>query len=91
MASDFEGTNSYQAMHEQAVQAHDQATRDMLRSVQTVSSRMHLACAEDRARLCADAKTSFRADRCLEGHRKDLTQSCRAALAQAAMAWNMPQ
>jgi hypothetical protein len=91
MASDFDGVTSRQAAIERAAQVHDQATQEMLRSVQNVSSRMHLACAADRARLCADSRTAFRADRCLEGHRRDVTEPCRAALTQAAMAWNNPR
>jgi len=91
MASDHEATTSEQAMQERAVQAQDRATSDMLRSVQTASTRMHLACAEDRTRLCADSKTGFRADRCLEAHRREVAAPCRAALAQAAMAWNNPR
>jgi hypothetical protein len=90
MASDFEGTTTDAWHHERTIAPREQATQAMLRSVQAASSRMHLSCAADRARLCADSKPGFSADRCVEAHRKDLAAPCRAALAEIRTAWSAP-
>jgi hypothetical protein len=91
IASDFEGGTSTPTAYEQLDRHGAEAAPNILRSVQKASSELQLACAADREKLCADAKTTFSAGRCLEHHRKDLNTACRAALSQAAMAWSGPQ
>lgn len=91
IASDFEGTTSTPPPDEHFGRYRDSSAPDALRSVERTSSQMHLACAADRAKLCADSKTTFSADRCLEGHRRDVNEACRAALSQAMMAWSGPR
>ena len=91
IASDFEGSTSTPTAHEQLHPSQDQAISDVLRSVQKASSRVRLACAADQATYCADAKTTFSADRCLERHRRDINVACALALSQATLAWSSPR
>jgi hypothetical protein len=91
IASDFEGATSSPTAYDQLRSHAAKAAPDVLRSVEKAASQVRLACATDRERLCADSRTTFGADRCLDRHRKDLIEPCRAALSQAAMAWNAPR
>jgi hypothetical protein len=84
IASDFEGATSTGEPSRQP------ASPSGLRSIQKAASQVNLACAADRERLCADSKTSFGAGRCLDRHRKDVDDACRAALSRAVMAWSAP-
>jgi hypothetical protein len=88
IASDFEGSTSTPTAYEQH---RSPATEDILRSVQKASSDLQLACAADREKLCADAKTTFSAGRCLEHHRRDINVACAVALSQATLAWSSPR
>jgi predicted trehalose synthase len=89
IASDFEGGTSTPTAYEQTHPSHDDA--DLLRSVQRASSQVQLACATDRATYCADAKTAFRAGRCLERHHREIHVACAVALSQATLAWSNPR